>query len=216
MSSSKFAAVLRHGSFCALASLSLLISPLASASTVPQIQGTPSATATVGSTYSFQPTVSNTFGLSVTYKVYNKPSWAAFNATTGKLSGTPTAANVGTYRWIQIAAVDAKGTGWLPSYTLTVSGSTSTPPPSNGTVTVSWTPPTQNTDGSTLTNLAGYHIYYGTSQTNLNNVVNITNPGLAAYVVSNLSATTYYFSMTSINSSGEESARSAVVSHLVQ
>ena len=31
----------------------------------------------------------------------------------------------------------------------------------NGTATVSWTPPTTNTDGSALTNLAGYRVAYG-------------------------------------------------------
>ena len=77
-------------------------------------------------------------------------------------------------------------------------------------------PPTQNTDGSTLTNLAGYHIYYGTSQSSLTNVVNITNPGLATYVLSNLSAATWYFAMTSITSTGAENPRSPVVSYTVR
>lgn len=179
------------------------------------ITGTPPATANVGTAYSFQPTTAVPSGQTATFKVYNKPSWASFSSSTGRLYGTPTAANVGTYRWVQIEAVAGTSTSWLPSYTLTVSGSTGTTS-STGSATISWTPPTQNTNGSTLTNLAGYRIYYGTSQTNLSNVVNITNPGLVTYVLSNLSTTTYYFAMTSVNSSGTESPRSNVVSHLVQ
>ena len=179
------------------------------------ITGTPPATATVGATYSFQPSATVPSGETASFKVYNKPSWASFSASTGRLYGTPTAANVGTYRWVQIEALAGTSTSWLPAYTLTVSGSTGTTS-STGSATISWTPPTENTNGTALTNLAGYRIYYGTSQTNLSNVVNITNPGLVTYVLSNLSATTYYFAMTSINSSGTESARSAVVSHLVQ
>ena len=31
-----------------------------------------------------------------------------------------------------------------------------------GSMSLSWTPPTQNTDGSALTDLAGYKLYYGT------------------------------------------------------
>lgn len=181
------------------------------------ITGTPPATATVGTAYSFQPAATVPSGETATFKIYNKPSWASFSTGTGRIYGTPAAANVGTYHWVQIEAIAGTSTSWLPAYTLTVSGSTgTTPPPTNGTATISWLPPTENTDGSALTNLAGYHIYYGTSQTNLNNVVNITNPGLATYVLSGLSATTYYFAMTSVNSGGTESARSAVVSHLIQ
>ncbi len=221
MTSFKLAAVcLRHCSILALASLSLLAAPLASASNDPQIKGAPPTTATVAKAYAFQPTVTDPSGLKCTFKIYNKPAWAAFSTTTGRLSGTPAAANVGTYRWVQIAAYDGKYTGWLPAYTLTVNASTSTgsppPPPANGSVTISWTPPTENTNGSALTNLAGYHIYYGTSQSNLNRVVSITNPGLVTYVLGNLAATSYYFAMTSVNSKGEESARSAVLSHSVQ
>lgn len=179
------------------------------------VSGTPSTTATVGATYSFQPTASIPSGMTATYKIYNKPSWASFDTATGRLYGTPSAANVGTYRWVQIEGSDGQATSWLPAYTLTVSG-TSTSTSSTGSVTVSWTPPTENTDGSTLTNLAGYHIYYGTSQSSLSKVVNITNPGLTAYVLSNLSAATWYFAMTSVNSKGEESPRSSVVSHVIQ
>jgi hypothetical protein len=45
-----------------------------------------------------------------------------------------------------------------------------------------------NTDGAAAVDLAGYHIYYGTSSTELTNVVSIDNVGLSAYVISNLTA----------------------------
>ena len=181
--------------------------------TTPVISGTPPTTATVGSAYSFQPTASIPNGQTIRFEVFNKPSWATFDSATGRLYGTPDASNVGTYHWVQIAAINGQHTSWLPSYTLTVSaGSLS----SAGTVTVGWTPPTENTDGSTLSNLAGYHIYYGTSQSSLTHVVNITNPGLATYVVSDLTAATWYFAVTSVNANGTESPRSAVVTTVVQ
>jgi hypothetical protein len=85
-----------------------------------------------------------------------------------------------------------------------------------GAATVGWTPPTENTDGSTLTNLAGYHLYYGTSHSNLSHVVNITNPGLASYVLSNLAAGTWYAAVAAVNANGVESPRSAVVSAVIQ
>ncbi len=100
------------------------------------------------------------------------------------------------------------------------SGSTpSVPPPTvppvpvtTGTATLDWTPPTQNSDGSTLTNLAGYTVYYGTSPDQLNQSVKLTNPGLTAYTLSNLSPGKWYFAVTSYSSTGIESVRSGVIS----
>jgi hypothetical protein len=73
-------------------------------------------------------------------------------------------------------------------------------------------PPTENTDGSVLNNLAGYTVYYGTSPSDLTQSVKITNPGLTAYTLSNLQSGTWYFTVTSYSSVGIESTRSGVVS----
>ena len=85
-------------------------------------------------------------------------------------------------------------------------------PVTSGTATLDWTPPTQNSDGSTLTNLAGYTVYYGTSPDQLNQSVKLTNPGLTAYTLSNLSPGKWYFAVTSYSSTGIESVRSGVIS----
>ena len=62
------------------------------------ISGTPASTASVGSSYSFTPTVKDSLtGRTLAFNIVYKPSWATFSSTTGKLSGTPTAANVGKY-----------------------------------------------------------------------------------------------------------------------
>ena len=82
----------------------------------------------------------------------------------------------------------------------------------NGSTTIDWTPPTQNNDGTALTNLAGYTVYYGTSPELLTHSVKLSNPGLTAYTVSNLSPGTWYFVVTSYSTSGVESVRSGVVS----
>ncbi|MGQ0836340.1 MAG: hypothetical protein ACT4O5_15750 [Gammaproteobacteria bacterium] len=50
-----------------------------------------------------------------------------------------------------------------------------TPPQTTGSATIRWTPPGQNTDGSTLTNLAGYRISYGTSPTALTQAIEVAN-----------------------------------------
>ena len=52
--------------------------------------------------------------------------------------------------------------------TSTPAGSPGPPPAGSGSATLDWTPVTQNTDGTVLTDLAGYKVYYGTSRTTLN------------------------------------------------
>ncbi len=82
----------------------------------------------------------------------------------------------------------------------------------NDAATLSWQPPTENTDGSPLTDLAGYKIYYGTDVGNYPEVITIDNAGVTSYVVDNLAnGTTYYFVLTAFNSNGVESSYSEVV-----
>ena len=83
------------------------------------------------------------------------------------------------------------------------------------TVTINWAPPTENTDGTTLENLAGYKIHYGTASKKYTQTITVSNPGLATYVISSLPAGTYYFSVTAYNSAGTESPFSAEVSATV-
>ena len=73
-------------------------------------------------------------------------------------------------------------------------------------------PPTENADGSALTDLAGYRIYYGTDEAALSQTIKIDNPGLTKYVVENLAPATWHFAMKAFNSRAEESALIGVVS----
>jgi len=180
----------------------------------PVLSGKPAATATVGSVYSFTPTARDPNGLKLTFMIWGKPAWLNFDKTTGRLYGTPTAADVGKYGPMGIIAADGYYSGDLPGFAITVPSQGASLPPS--AVTLAWTPPTENTNGSTLTNLAGYHIYYGTTQSNLDKVVDITNPGLASYVLSDLTSGTWYFALTSVNTAGVESVRSTVISTVVE
>jgi hypothetical protein len=97
------------------------------------------------------------------------------------------------------------------------SGSSSSNPPtaSIGSVTLNWLPPTENVDGTPLTNLAGYNIHYGTASGNYTQTIAVSNPGIATYVVSDLTPGTYYFSVAAVNSQGTESPLSAEVSTTV-
>ena len=82
----------------------------------------------------------------------------------------------------------------------------------SGSVTLTWQPPTQNADGSPLTDLSGYNVYVGTESNTYNYLeIRLDNPGLTAYVVDNLDPGTYYFAATAFNSSGVESSFSGEV-----
>jgi hypothetical protein len=86
------------------------------------------------------------------------------------------------------------------------------PANNSGTVSVSWIPPTENTDGSVLMNLGGYVIHYGTASKTYTSTITLTNPGLTLYVIESLPAGTYYFAMTARTTSGVESSLSAEAS----
>lgn len=168
----------------------------------PTIAGSPPATVMHGNTYSFTPNASDPDGDTLTFSVENPPGWANFDSSTGRLSGTPSAADIGTYGNIRITVSDGKATASLAAFGIEVVGT------ATGSATLTWTPPTQNTDGSELRDLAGYKIYWGTSRGNYTKSVTVNNPGLASYVVDELTPATWYFAVTAINSMGVESAYS--------
>jgi len=87
--------------------------------------------------------------------------------------------------------------------------------PVTGSVTLTWTAPTQNEDGSALTDLAGYKIYWGTTSGNYPNSITVNDKDATSYVVDNLSSGTYEFVATSFNTSGVESRYSAPATKVV-
>jgi hypothetical protein len=111
---------------------------------------------------------------------------------------------VGTYANITISVSDGVSTSSLPAFAIAV-----TAPSSTGSVTLSWVAPTQNSDGSALTDLSGFRIYYGTTASALSQTVSLS-VGTLTYVMSNLKSGTWYFAIKAINSAGVESALSAV------
>lgn len=69
--------------------------------------------------------------------------------------------------------------------------------------TLSWDAPTTNSDGSPLTDLTGYKVYYGTSSGSYTESVDIGNT--TGSVVDGLSAGTWCFAVTAYDTSGNES-----------
>jgi hypothetical protein len=175
----------------------------------PTISGTPLTSVVAGNAYSFTPATTDPSGAALTFNVKNAPSWVTFNSATGELSGTSTAADVGTYTNITIGVSDGTTSVSLSAFQIAVTQI------ANGSATLSWVPPTENTNGTPLANLAGYQIYYGTSAIAMTQTMQIANPGIVTYVVSNLSPGTWYFSVRAYTSAKVESGASVVVSKTI-
>ena len=123
----------------------------------------------------------------------------------GKLLG-----DEGVYDQIVISVSDGSASSSLSPFSITVTET------ALGSMTLSWTAPTENTDGTALTNLSGYRLYYGRTEGNYPSRVVIDNIGMSSYVVENLLPATYYVVATSVNAAGIESAYSNVAVRMVE
>lgn len=194
-----------------LASFSIKVLPLPN--TPPTLAGSPAPTVATGHPYTFLPKSGDPNGLRLVFAITNKPSWATFDSTTGLLSGT--AGAVGTYANIVITAYDGWSKATLPAFDIAVTqaaATTVTPPVlSTGSATLAWTPPTENSNGGVLTNLAGYRVYFGTTP-EVEETLTLANAGLTRYVMTGLSKTTWYFAISAYDANGNESNRTDVAS----
>jgi hypothetical protein len=175
----------------------------------PTIGGNPATSVNVGSVYSFTPSASDPEGNALTFSIQNQPSWASFNTATGELSGTPAAGDVGNYPNIIIGVSDGTLGASLPAFNIDVTQI------STGSVTVNWSTPTQNTNGTPLVNLAGFRIFYSTNPNNLSQSAQIANPGITSYVLSNLAPGTWYIGLADYTAAGVQSSLSNIASTTV-
>jgi hypothetical protein len=178
----------------------------------PTISGTPSTSGTVGKSYAFQPTAKDPAGKTLSFSVQNKPSWASFSIASGLLNGTP--ASSGTYGNIIITASNGTYSSALPAFGIAVSAA-GAPPPA-GSAQLNWKPPTANTNGSALTDLAGVRIFYGNSPSSLSHSVQVAGSSATTYTISGLAAGTWYFGAQAYTTTGISSAMSSIVSKAVQ
>lgn len=153
--------------------------------------------------------------------------------TSANISGTPTV----TWSSSPAGGVCTASGGWSGSKassgsqaqasvskTATYSLSCTWPaiPASNGSATVSWTPPTTNTDGSAITigtgsqsDLAGYHVLYSQNANDVSGGSYVENPRATSVTVPNLAAGTWYFGVKAYNAGGLESVVSNIASKVV-
>ncbi len=176
----------------------------------PTIAGNPASSTKIDELYQFEPIASDADGDTLTFSIQNLPLWANFNSSTGRLYGQPTIADIGVYDGIVVSVSDSTSSASLSVFSVAVTQT------ALGSVTLSWAAPTQNADGSALTDLAGYKIYYRKDSGSFNQAVQLDSPGITTYVVEQLSPATYYFTATAFNSMGVESSFAAEVARTVQ
>jgi hypothetical protein len=173
------------------------------------ISGSPLTSVVVGTPYDFTPTTADPSAGKLTFSIQNTPSWATFNAATGELSGTPPAGDVGSSSNIIISVSDGTTSASLPAFAIAVVQS------ANGSASLQWVAPTENTNGTPLMNLAGYRIYYGTSASAMTQTVQIANQSVNTYLLSNLTPATWYFEVKAYTTANVESSASPVASKAI-
>lgn len=107
--------------------------------------------------------------------------------------------------------MNCTGTGGTTSQSATVTVTAA----NNGTATLTWVPPTQNTNGTPVTTLTGYHIYYGTTEGALSQSIVVSGASTTSYEITGLSSGTWYFAVAAMAADGSESAQSNVGSKTI-
>lgn len=74
-----------------------------------------------------------------------------------------------------------------------------------GSTTLSWEAPTERTDGTALTDLAGFRIHYGRMSGVYDYQIDLNTPGLLTYVIEDLVPGEWYFAVTAYDANGLES-----------
>lgn len=133
---------------------------------------------------------------SVSWESDKGESGTASGAESWSIEQVPLALGANT---ITITATDASGATQSDSIVINRE--------SEGTAsaTLSWEAPTQRTDGTALTDLAGYRIHYGRLSGVYDYQIDLNTPGIATYVVENLVPGEWYFAVTAYDSTGLES-----------
>ncbi len=139
----------------------------------------------------------------------NKPAWASFNRTNGRLYGTPASGDIGTFAGVTITASDGELEDALGPFAITVADRTL------GSATLSWSAPTTNEDGSPLTDLRGYRVYYGVEQSTLTRRIEVPDADVTSATIEELEPATWYFAVQAYTTDGTESTSSNVVSKTI-
>jgi hypothetical protein len=136
-------------------------------------------------------TYTTTFSSSTTYSRVITVKFRADSATTARVTYTQTAGS-GTIS-MQAAALSQTASSTI----------------------LTWQPPALNSDGSPLSDLAAFKVYWGTTPGTYSQSTKISNAAARSYTVGGLTTGTWYFVVTALNAQGVESPYSNVWSKTV-
>ena len=119
--------------------------------------------------------------------------WSGSRATSGSELAGPLSANT-TYT---LTCTASSGGNALVMTTVFV----------NGVVQLSWVAPTENVDGSALTDLAGFKIYFGLQSGGYLDSIDVSGSTITQFDLT-VPMGTYYLAMTALDADGNESAYS--------
>ena len=168
--------------------------------TPPSISGSPPTLVTAGEIYSFKPLATDDEADALVFSIDQRPPWASFDSLDGSMTGQPTASDVGPHEGIVITVSDGASSTTLPAFNIEV-----TPIPA-GSVVLQWTAPTHSSDGSVLDDLAGYRIRWGSESGSYRNVTRVNDSRATSARIGDLYPGTYFFVVTAIDTSSNESA----------
>ncbi|MGB5718963.1 MAG: putative Ig domain-containing protein [Gammaproteobacteria bacterium] len=180
----------------------------------PKITGSPASIVIASSTYSFKPGASDADGDILSFTVANKPAWASFNSSTGHLNGVPAEGDVGDYKNIVITVSDGADTANLTAFNIQVQANTV----ATGNLDLNWTAPVARADGTALSlaDIDGYRIYYGESEGQYTESVEITDGTAQSATVTGVPVGSYHIVMTTYDIEGRESDHSSSVIKSIQ
>ncbi len=110
-----------------LASFTIMVSGDSNNNNTPTITGSPATSVAEKATYSFTPSVFDADGDALSFSITNRPNWANFDPTTGRLFGNPSYNDAGIWGDILISVTDGTESASLASFSISVSNTNRSP-----------------------------------------------------------------------------------------
>jgi hypothetical protein len=147
---------------------------------------------------------------------YSTLTWSATNAefchgygpwdSTEPVKGSSSTNGLTATSTFTLGCFNASGAKSSAKVTIAVSSGSGT----TGSATLSWTAPTTNTNGTPVTPLKGYTIYYGTSESAMSKSLVVGGAASTSCEISGLTAGVWYFAIAADAQDGAQSATSEI------
>jgi len=155
--------------------------------TPPAISGTANSSIAEGAFYIFTPTSNDADNDNLLFSVENLPAWAQFDVATGTILGVPMHKDVGLHENIVITVSDGNATSSLSGISINVTD-----------VQIS------GIESPLLSEISGYSVYVGTSNDNLDTLIDIGTGSQVQAQNTFPVSDTYYYSIVARDADGNK------------